>query len=299
MGQKNNITSAITSNEGGPGNTSNTATVTVVAPPAIGKSFGASTLPVGESTTLTFSLSNPNTGTTLHAVGFNDPLPSGLVVSTPNGLTGSCGGGTISAVAGSNSVSLSGATLNTTTTASCTFSVNVTAIAAGTQNNVTSAVVSTEGGTGLTASASLVTVPFVNSFGSGVEDAFQITYVSQLNNADTVINISNAGTVAGATPLTGVGVAAGDLCVNIYVYTPDQQEVACCSCRVTHNEIVYQNLGGPTESASSSWGVPTQYGGSGIPGLLWNTTYGPGLYPFNSAVVKLIATNPNQYARLQ
>ncbi len=134
----------------------------------------------------------------------------------------------------------------------------------------------------------------LNFFGSGVEDAFQVTYVSQLNNADTVINISNAGTVAGTTPLTGVGVAAGDLCVNIYVYTPDQQQVACCSCRVTHNEIIYQNLGGPTESAGNSWGVPTQYGGSGIAGLLWNTTYGPGLYPFNSAVVKLVATNPSR-----
>ncbi len=115
--------------------------------------------------------------------------------------------------------------------------------------------------------------------------------MSQLNNADSIINISNAGTVAGTVPLTGVGVAAGDLCVNIYVYTPDQQEVACCSCRVTHNEIIYENLGGPTESSAASWGIPTQFGGDGVPGLLWNTTYGAGRYPFSSAVVKLVATN--------
>ncbi len=290
-GQKNNTTGAVTSNEGGTGTTSNTATVTVVLPPTLGKSFGSSLIAVGQSTTLMFVLGNPNTGSTLHGVGFSDTLPSGLVVSTPNGLTGNTCNVTPTATAGSNTVSLSGATLASNT--NCSFTISVTAIAAGMQNNVTGAVTSTESGTGLTATASVNVIPFVNSFGSGVEDAFQVTYVSQLNNADTVINISNAGTVAGITPLTGVGVPAGDLCVNIYIYTPDQQQVGCCSCRVTHNEIVYQNLGGPTESASASWGVPTQYGGSGVPGLLWNTTYGPGLYPFNSAVVKLIATNPN------
>jgi arabinogalactan endo-1,4-beta-galactosidase len=71
----------------------------------------------------------------------------------PNGQTGSCGGGTISAAAGSTSVTFSGATLSAST--SCNFSVNVTGTAAGMQNNVTTAVTSTEGGTGKTASASV------------------------------------------------------------------------------------------------------------------------------------------------
>ena len=132
--------------------------------------------------------------------------------------------------------------------------------------------------------------PTLNPFGSGAEDAFVITYASQLNNGDSVVNISNAGTVAGTTPLTGVGVAAGDLCVNFYLFTPDQQLVGCCSCRVTHNEIIYENFGGPNGNAATQWGVPTSVGGSGVPGLLWNTTFGPGRYPFNSAVLKIVAT---------
>ena len=77
-------------------------------PPTITKAFGAATIPLNGSTSLTFNLSNPNAGTMLTGVGFTDSLPAGLVVSTPNGLTGSCGGGTITAAAGSGSVSLSG-----------------------------------------------------------------------------------------------------------------------------------------------------------------------------------------------
>jgi arabinogalactan endo-1,4-beta-galactosidase len=124
-----------------------------VAPPTISKAFGAVGFQVSSSTSLTFTLSNPNTGSLLSGVGFTDALPAGLAVSTPNGLTGSCGSGTITATPGSTSVSLAGATLNAST--SCNFAVNVTATATGMQNNVTSAVTSTEGGNGKTATASI------------------------------------------------------------------------------------------------------------------------------------------------
>jgi arabinogalactan endo-1,4-beta-galactosidase len=109
------------------------------------------------TTSLAFHLSNPNTGTSLTGIGFTDTLPAGLVVATPNGLTGSCGSGTIAATAGSNSVSLSAGTL--ASGAACDFAVNVLATAAGAQNNTTSAVTSTEGGSGLTASASITVTP--------------------------------------------------------------------------------------------------------------------------------------------
>jgi arabinogalactan endo-1,4-beta-galactosidase len=123
-------------------------------PPVIGKAFGAGSVALNGSTNLTFNMSNPNTSLSLSGIGFTDTLPAGQVVATPNGLTGSCGDGTITAAAGSSSVILSGASL--AATASCTFAVNVTGITSGTQTNTTSAVTSTEAGNGGTASASLI-----------------------------------------------------------------------------------------------------------------------------------------------
>ncbi len=158
---KNNSVT-VSSTEGGTGNTSNAA-VTVVAaqvqPPTIAKAFGAASIALNGTTSLTFTLSNPNAAAALTGVGFTDTLPAGLVVATPNGLTGSCGGGTITATAGSGAVSLTGATL--AASASCAFSANVTGNAVGMINNTTGAVTSIEGGTGGTASASLAVVAVV------------------------------------------------------------------------------------------------------------------------------------------
>lgn len=154
-GTKNNTTGAVTSVEGGAGGTAS-ASVNVVAgvvPPTIAESFGTGSIALNASTSLSFTINNPNVSTTLTGIGFTDTLPAGLVLSTPNGLTGTCGGGAISATAGSGSLSLTGATL--ASSASCTFSVSVTGTTLGTKNNATSTVSSTEGGPGAASSASV------------------------------------------------------------------------------------------------------------------------------------------------
>ena len=132
-------------------------TVTVVSPPTISKSFSPPSIQLNGSTSLSFTVTNPNATVSLTGVAFTDTLPAGLVVATPNGLSGNIGGGTISATAGSNTISLSGATL--AAGASGMFSVNVIATSVGTKVNTTSAVTSIEGGTGNTASASLTVNP--------------------------------------------------------------------------------------------------------------------------------------------
>jgi uncharacterized repeat protein (TIGR01451 family) len=154
-----NISSPITSTQSGPNTTGGPnvgygqAGLTVIAPPVISKSFGANSILTNGTTTLSFSITNPNIATGLTGVNFSDILPSGLSVATPNGLSGSCGGGTITAAAGASTVSLSGATL--AAGASCTFSVNVTGTTTGLKpNSVT--VSSTNGGTGNTATASVL-----------------------------------------------------------------------------------------------------------------------------------------------
>jgi arabinogalactan endo-1,4-beta-galactosidase len=138
------------------GGSSSTTPPPAKLPPTVSKAFGATSVPLNGNTSLTFNLSNPNSSLSLSGVGFTDTLPTGLTVSTPNGLTGSCGGGTITAAAGSNSASLSGATL--AGGASCTFSVNVAGTTTGAQMNVSGVVTSTEAGNGGTASAQITVV---------------------------------------------------------------------------------------------------------------------------------------------
>ncbi len=119
--------------------------------PTITKSFGAASIPFNGSTSLTLSITNPN-ASGLTGVAVSDTLPAGLVVATPNGLTNSCGG-SVSAVAGSGSVSLTGGSI--AGSASCAVVVNVTGTSAGLKVNTTGTVSSTEGGVGGTASASI------------------------------------------------------------------------------------------------------------------------------------------------
>src|SRR2546425_613589 len=125
------------------------------SPPVIIKAFGAASIPVGGSTSLTFTIQNNNAAATLTGIGFSDNLPAGLVVATPNGLTGSCGGGTITATAGSGTISLSGATL--AGGAQCTFAVNVTGTTLGAKNN-SATVSSANAGAGSPSTATVTVV---------------------------------------------------------------------------------------------------------------------------------------------
>jgi uncharacterized repeat protein (TIGR01451 family) len=157
-GQYMNMTSSLTAGPCTGGTAS--ASLTVVVPPTISKAFGDVQIEVlgPNSTSLSFTVGNPAVNPIpLAGIAFSDTLPAGLIVSTPNNSIGACGGGAIMAVAGSNSISLSGATLSPGV--SCVFSVDVTAVDYGVQTNATSPVTSTTGGTiGLNASASISVV---------------------------------------------------------------------------------------------------------------------------------------------
>src|SRR5665647_628221 len=73
------------------------------------------------------------------------------------------------------------------------------------------------------------------------DSPYQVRYASNLaltNGTDSVINITNTGARgAGLGYGTGANVT-GAICVNVYVYTPDEEVVACCSCPVTPNGLV-------------------------------------------------------------
>ena len=201
-----------------------------IAPPTLSKAFGQVSVGALSSVALTFTLKNPNASLTLDGLSFSDTLPAGLVISTPNGLTGSCGGGTITAVAGTSTMSLSGATL--AAGASCTFSVNVmnNATVAGSVTNTTTTVTSNEAAPGAAASATLF-----------LGDPFLVSYAANLNVGESFIDIVNTG--ANGAPLLGPGFggAAGNICANVYTFDSGEELVACCSCLVTPDQTV--NLG--------------------------------------------------------
>ena len=63
----------VSSTEGGTSATAS-ASITVVAPATIAKAFGAASIPLNGSTSVTFTISNPNNGD-LSGVAFSDTLP--------------------------------------------------------------------------------------------------------------------------------------------------------------------------------------------------------------------------------
>ena len=124
-------------------------------PPTIAKAFGTTTLPLGNSTSLSFTLQNPNP-TALSGVAFTDPLPVGMIVANPPELTGSCGG-PVTAVPNSSSIVLTAGSLGGNAT--CSFSVMITGNSIGTWTNVTGSVTSAESSAGGSATASLMVGP--------------------------------------------------------------------------------------------------------------------------------------------
>jgi hypothetical protein len=198
-GQLVTTTSPVTSNEGGAGNTA-IANITVVAPPSLGMSFGASSIPLNGTTSLTFNIGNPNPwppATTLHGISFSDTLPPGLMISTPNGLVGSVGGGTITAIPGTNVITLSDCTLDAGL--AFNFSVNVTGTTAGVKNNTTLPITSIEGGTGSAASASVTVIGLQPPT---MTMTFDPTVIALNGAAKLTFTITNPS--ANNAPLTGL-----------------------------------------------------------------------------------------------
>lgn len=212
------------------------------------KSFGAATIAVSGTTTLTFTVTNAN-ASSISGLAFSDVLPAGLQIAVPLVVTNTCGGVVTTSV---NAIGLANGVVPASS--SCSVQVNVLGIATGTQVNTTSTL-SSQIGTSAASTATLV-----------VGANFLIRYASNLDQGDAVVNISNTGVNGALLFGPGFGGAAGNLCVNLYAFSPDEQLVSCCSCLVTPNALVSLSVAND---------------------LLFNTL--TGLRP-NSVVIKLLAT---------
>jgi len=137
-----------------------TATVTFFPPPVVAKSFSPSSIIAGQSSTLSVMVTNLNTFA-IAGLAFTDSYPANLVNAAVPGLVNSCGGAA-SAVAGGTQLTLNGGAIPAAS--SCTVSVSVTSAVAGSYNNGTGTVTSTNVGNGAPTFAVLDVAAAVSSF---------------------------------------------------------------------------------------------------------------------------------------
>ncbi|HEV2963648.1 MAG TPA: hypothetical protein VG649_17615, partial [Candidatus Angelobacter sp.] len=247
-GTKNNTVTAA-STEGGAGNTSNAMlTVTAAAAPVISKFFSASNVALNGTISIFFTIDNPNADMSLSGISFTDALPSGLVVASPNNLSSNCGG-TVTAVAGSSSISSAGATLPAS--GSCTIIVNLKATTSGVKVNTTGPISSNETGPGATsntATAAVVAPPsLIKSFGAAslaLNGTTTLTFTITNSNTTTVLsdlkfadNLPNGLIVASPNGIAGNCLASGGgvLIPAIVVASPGSHSVTMSSLRLAES----------------------------------------------------------------
>jgi len=119
--------------------------------PTLSKTFSPSTIGPGSTAALRFTVTNPS-GSPVRNVSFSDTLPAGMTIADPAGESTDCSNASLGAPAGGGTISFSSTGLPASST--CTVTVNVTASTAGSYNNTSSAI-SSDNGTGGTASATL------------------------------------------------------------------------------------------------------------------------------------------------
>ena len=144
-GPSTNVSDFISSTETGTNDTSTgsaTDTLTAVLPPEIDKVFSPNPIVEGGTSTLTFTITNPNQDDEITAVAFDDSLPAGVeVAGTPNAVTANCENSTVVTW----SPAATDTTLNFSTGSiagggTCTVEVDVTAPTAGDYVNTSGAV---------------------------------------------------------------------------------------------------------------------------------------------------------------
>ncbi|MBS1796884.1 MAG: cadherin-like domain-containing protein, partial [Acidobacteria bacterium] len=190
----------------------NPTVTTVVQPPTIAKSFAPTSVAVNGVSTLTLTISNANS-VSLTGVGVTDNFPANLAIASPPVLT-TTGCGAVSVTdpaggalgAGDTGIKIASATVANGTP--CVVTVKVTPAAEGIFSNTTGTVASTNGGTGLTASALLTAVlaPTVTKSFTPTEIALGAT--SQLSIAVQNNSATSALTGVSFTDTLPAGVTA-------------------------------------------------------------------------------------------
>ncbi len=177
------------------GPVSNSATLIVAQKPTIAKAFIPASFAPGGTGSIQLTITNPDS-IPLNGISFTDNYPANLFNGTPLTVGGSCSGIVTTATAGGSTFNVTAGTVPALS--SCTITVPVTSSVAGTYNNATSGVATTEtGGAGAasnTATLNVVVAPAVTA------KSFSPSLISQGGVSAMTITLQNSN----AVPLTNV-----------------------------------------------------------------------------------------------
>ena len=93
----------------------------------------------------------------------------------------------------------------------------------------------------------------IGAFSQAADTPFQVRYAANLNLGDAYIDLSNSG----ASSTVAFPTQNGNICANVYTYSPDEQLISCCSCNITPNALVSLSVRNDLISNPLTPAVPT------------------------------------------
>ena len=98
-----------------------------------------------------------------------------------------------------------------------------------------------------------ISLSVVSAFGQAADTPFQVRYASNLAVGDSVINMTNTG----ASSTLAFPTQNGNICANVYTFSPDEQLISCCACPITPDGLASLSARNDLISNTLTPGVPT------------------------------------------
>jgi len=141
-----NTSGDLTSSLGNSGTATDTLNVTAAPVPGFSKAFASSSVTLGSGTALSFTIDNSSALVEATSLDFTDTLPAGMVVASPANASTTCSLGTLTATAGTGTISYTGGSI--AASSSCSISVDVITSASGALVNTSGDLTSSLGNSG-------------------------------------------------------------------------------------------------------------------------------------------------------
>jgi uncharacterized repeat protein (TIGR01451 family) len=204
-------------------------TYTAAPPVSINKAFSLTTITPGTTSVLTINIVNNAVGAApLSGMALSDALPPNIFVAPVPAASTTCAGGTVTAVAGTGTVSLANGTI--LPGASCSIIVTVTGAVPGIfVNTISAGALTSLQGASNTAPAQ-ATLNIGNTSGVGISKSFLQTVIAP--GATSLLTITIVNNATTAVPLTNMGVV-DTLPANVKIAATPNAATTCTSGTAT------------------------------------------------------------------